>query len=88
MLAALVDSPFRQFRPETDRRLTDGTEHFLGILSLKVGLCGRTGKLGRGVRSTDSNIGAVSYAALVQYISCSRGTVRYMGGVTGSYDDG
>lgn len=36
--AALADSPFRQLRPETERRLTDGTENFLGILALEVGV--------------------------------------------------
>lgn len=36
LLAALADTPFRRFRPETDRRLTDGTENFLGVLSLEV----------------------------------------------------
>lgn len=35
--AALAGSPFRQLRTETERRLTDGTEHFLGILALEVG---------------------------------------------------
>ena len=40
VLAAVADSPFRRFRPETERRLTDGTEHFLGVLSLEVRLIG------------------------------------------------
>eukprot|EP00752_Nemacystus_decipiens_P007564 g6757.t1 len=35
--AALAGSPFRQLRAETERRLTDGTEHFLGILGLEAG---------------------------------------------------
>lgn len=34
--AALADSPFLRLRPETERRLTDGTEHFLGVLALEV----------------------------------------------------
>ncbi|CAN0541171.1 unnamed protein product, partial [Laminaria digitata] len=33
--AALADSPFRQLRSETERRLTDGTENFLGVLALE-----------------------------------------------------
>lgn len=36
VLAALAGAPFRRFRPETHRRLADGTEDFLGILSLEV----------------------------------------------------
>lgn len=36
MAAALAGSPFRQLRTETERRFTDGTEHFLGILALEV----------------------------------------------------
>lgn len=39
--AALAGSPFRQLRAETERRLTDGTEHFIGILALEVGVGAR-----------------------------------------------
>ncbi|CAM9966533.1 unnamed protein product [Ectocarpus sp. 12 AP-2014] len=35
--AALAGGPFRQFRPETERRLTDGTENFLGVSALQAG---------------------------------------------------
>ncbi|CBJ33682.1 conserved unknown protein [Ectocarpus siliculosus] len=35
--AALAGGPFRQLRPETERRLTDGTENFLGVLALQAG---------------------------------------------------
>ncbi|CAM9709832.1 unnamed protein product, partial [Choristocarpus tenellus] len=37
VLAAMATSPFRAFRPEPDQRMTDGTEHFLGVLSLEAG---------------------------------------------------
>ncbi|CAM9500010.1 unnamed protein product [Ectocarpus fasciculatus] len=35
--AALAGDPFRHLRPETERRLTDGTENFLGVLALEAG---------------------------------------------------
>ncbi|CAN0049857.1 unnamed protein product, partial [Discosporangium mesarthrocarpum] len=59
VLAALASSPFRELRPEPDRRLTDGTEHFLGVVSLEAGfralrgvggmeaIAGHTGALAR-----------------------------------------
>lgn len=58
MAAALAGSPFRQLRTETERRLTDGTENFLGILALEVS---RDGTVDRGLRKEDGRENALQW---------------------------
>ncbi|CAM9638105.1 unnamed protein product [Scytosiphon promiscuus] len=80
--AALAGGPFRQLRPETERRLTDGTEHFLGVLALEAGFVALR-RIG-GMRAVAAHTSSLARYLHAQLSSLRHGTgepvLRFFGG--------
>ncbi|CAN0101625.1 unnamed protein product [Ectocarpus sp. 6 AP-2014] len=71
--AALAGGPFRQLRPETERRLTDGTENFLGVLALQAGF-GALTRVG-GMQAV-----ATHTSSLARYLYAQLSSLRHASG--------